>query len=277
MIRIGDFARLGDVSVRTLRFYDEAQLLRPLHVDPVTGYRHYQASQLTALHQIRILQDLGFSLSAIRELLRRELPASELRARMQQRHMDLKRQIHDDLRRVRLIEARLQNMPKAQTAASKVLVREMKESWVVSLRENIRDYNEADEMFADLERRVPADLLTPQRSALWHTCAQERMPIDCEVMRCLKRPVKLGRGLRMFQLRAAMAASVFHAGREETISDSYAILTRWLSSTGSRLAGAKREIYWIEPDAETGTESLTEIQFPIAVNTAKHNNWGRAA
>jgi DNA-binding transcriptional MerR regulator len=39
MISIGDFARLGRVSVRMLRHYDTIGLLRPGHVDrtPATG------------------------------------------------------------------------------------------------------------------------------------------------------------------------------------------------------------------------------------------------
>jgi hypothetical protein len=39
MFSIGEFARLGGVSVRTLRHYDEIGLLRPAAVDPDTGYR----------------------------------------------------------------------------------------------------------------------------------------------------------------------------------------------------------------------------------------------
>jgi DNA-binding transcriptional MerR regulator len=277
MIRIGDFARLGNVSVRTLRFYDETRLLQPLHVDPLSGYRHYQPSQLTLLHQIRILQDLGFSLVAIRELLRRDLPVSELRALMEQRHSELKSQIRGDLQRLQHVEASLRNLAKGQPLAAKVLVREMKASWVVSLREKILGYEEADELFSELERKVPVHLLTAQRSALWHNCEQERGSIDCEVLRCLKRPIKLGRGLRTYQLRAGTVASIFHTGTEETMGESYRTLTRWLSSSGFRLNGAKREIYWIEPDANTSRESLTEIQFPIAVNGARQSKWGRAA
>jgi DNA-binding transcriptional MerR regulator len=277
MIRIGDFARLGNVSVRTLRFYDQTRLLKPLHVDPASGYRHYQASQLTLLQRIRGFQDLGFSLWAIRELLRRDLPASELHALIAQRHADLQRQIHGDLRRLERIAISLQNLGNGRSVASQVLVRETKESWVVSLREKIRGYDEADQMFSELERRVPAHLLTAQRSALWHSCAGERGPIDCEVMRCLKRPIKLGRGMRTYQLRAGTAASVFHAGGEETMGESYRTLTRWLSSSGFRLDGAKREIYWVEPDTKTKAESLTEIQFPIAANSVKRNRFGRAA
>jgi hypothetical protein len=41
MFTIGEFGRLGDISIRMLRHYDEIGLLRPAQVDPVTGYRGY--------------------------------------------------------------------------------------------------------------------------------------------------------------------------------------------------------------------------------------------
>jgi DNA-binding transcriptional MerR regulator len=45
MFAIGDFARLGTISVRMLRHYDEIGLLAPARVDPVTGYRSYAIAQ----------------------------------------------------------------------------------------------------------------------------------------------------------------------------------------------------------------------------------------
>jgi DNA-binding transcriptional MerR regulator len=39
MLSIGEFARLGAVSVRTLRHYEEIGLLLPAQVNPETGYR----------------------------------------------------------------------------------------------------------------------------------------------------------------------------------------------------------------------------------------------
>src|SRR5574339_582645 len=65
MIRIGDFSKLSRVSVKTLRYYDETGLLKPVHVDPFTGYRLYEYSQLSTLHRILALKDLGFSLEEI--------------------------------------------------------------------------------------------------------------------------------------------------------------------------------------------------------------------
>jgi hypothetical protein len=62
MLKIGDFSRLSQVSVKTLRYYDEVALLKPTQVDEVSGYRYYSMAQLRQLHRILALRDLGFSL-----------------------------------------------------------------------------------------------------------------------------------------------------------------------------------------------------------------------
>ena len=65
MIRIGDFSKLSRISVKTLRYYDEMGLLKPVSVDVFTSYRLYEYSQLSVLHRILALKDLGFSLEEI--------------------------------------------------------------------------------------------------------------------------------------------------------------------------------------------------------------------
>src|SRR5580658_3666178 len=69
MFSIGEFARLGGVSVRTLRHYDELGLLRPAKIDPLTGYRGYTAAQLGQLNRIMALKELGLSLIQARRLM----------------------------------------------------------------------------------------------------------------------------------------------------------------------------------------------------------------
>ena len=59
MLKIGDFSRLAHVSVKTLRFYDEAGLFAPAAVEPRTGYRFYRAAQLPQLQRILLLRELG--------------------------------------------------------------------------------------------------------------------------------------------------------------------------------------------------------------------------
>ena len=66
--QIGEFAELGGVSAKTLRFYDEIRILRPASVDPRTGYRRYLPQQLEDLASILALKNLGVSLAQVREL-----------------------------------------------------------------------------------------------------------------------------------------------------------------------------------------------------------------
>ena len=80
MIRIGDFARLGQVSIVTLRHYDEIGLLKPVKVDNFTGYRYYSVGQLPRLNRILALKDLGFSLEQIEKVLNGGLTLDQLRS-----------------------------------------------------------------------------------------------------------------------------------------------------------------------------------------------------
>ena len=75
MIRIGDFSKLSRVSIKTLRYYDEMGLLKPIEVDRFTGYRYYEFDQLPRLYRILALKDLGFSLEEIGRLLKSGLSA----------------------------------------------------------------------------------------------------------------------------------------------------------------------------------------------------------
>jgi DNA-binding transcriptional MerR regulator len=63
-------AALSGVSVRTLHFYDETDLLKPAHTG-ANGYRYYEEPQLLTLQQILLYRELGIELRQIRQLLGR--------------------------------------------------------------------------------------------------------------------------------------------------------------------------------------------------------------
>ena len=52
MFKIGEFSKFSQVTVKTLRYYDQIGLLKPAEIDRFTGYRYYSASQLPRLHRI---------------------------------------------------------------------------------------------------------------------------------------------------------------------------------------------------------------------------------
>lgn len=63
-------AELSGVSVRTLHFYDESDLLKPAWTG-ANGYRFYEEPQLLTLQQILFYRELGMQLRQIRQLLGR--------------------------------------------------------------------------------------------------------------------------------------------------------------------------------------------------------------
>lgn len=263
-MRVGDFARLGNVSSRTLRFYCQVGLLMPAHVNSETGYRFYDPRQLPQLHQIQEFKEMGLSLSEIRELLKRRLTTGELRELFCERRAVLLDKIKQDSHRVVQVEAHLSALEANPSGVSpRVLLRQTHPVWVVSPREKIHHYEEAEGMFEEVERRVGPANLSRERAALWHSCAQEGPIIDCEVLRFLKRPISVRGNVKTFQLPATTVASMFHLGGDRTLDHAYRMLSAWLASNRFRLAGPKREIYWQEAPPDDAVESLTEIQFPV--------------
>ena len=72
MIRIGDFSKLAQVSVKTLRHYGQLGLLKPSWVDRFTGYRYYTLAQLPQLY--RRISKLPRGQAATLSILRRGRP-----------------------------------------------------------------------------------------------------------------------------------------------------------------------------------------------------------
>lgn len=63
---IGEVAKLTNISIQTLRYYDQIDLFKPSYVDPDTNYRYYKDSQFYYLDMIKSLKYIGVSLDEIK-------------------------------------------------------------------------------------------------------------------------------------------------------------------------------------------------------------------
>ena len=66
---IKEFASLCGCSTQTLRYYDKIDLLKPMEVDPWSGYRYYSKQQSIDFVKIKNLQAADFTIEEIKELL----------------------------------------------------------------------------------------------------------------------------------------------------------------------------------------------------------------
>ena len=67
---IGETAALLGVSTQTLRFYDRKDILKPVHIDELTGYRYYSYKQFHIVDRIKYLQGFGLTLEDILPIIR---------------------------------------------------------------------------------------------------------------------------------------------------------------------------------------------------------------
>ena len=104
----GQFARLAGVSVRTIRFYDKQNILKPSYVTPA-GARFYTDSDLARLQQILLLKYLGFSLDDIREMTIGDTDYHFLKNSLNLQ----KRLIQDRIEQMQLVESAIENTVEA--------------------------------------------------------------------------------------------------------------------------------------------------------------------
>ena len=63
--KIGEFSKLVDIPVKTLRYYDECDVLKPSKIDTFTGYRYYSDDDIIDCEFIKMLKSLDFTLDEI--------------------------------------------------------------------------------------------------------------------------------------------------------------------------------------------------------------------
>src|SRR5688572_3328315 len=135
MIKIGEFSKLVQVPVPTLRYYDQLGLLKPVEVDRLTGYRYYSARQLPRLHRILALKGLGFSLEQIGAVLAEGLTPEQMRGMLRLRHAQLSRQLVEAQSQLVDVEVRLQQIEREGTVSTyDVILKRVEPRLVASVR-----------------------------------------------------------------------------------------------------------------------------------------------
>lgn len=72
LLSIGKMAEINNVSIATLRLYDQMELLKPIYIDPQSGYRYYDIRQNSRLDIIRYMRELDIGLADIQDILKKE-------------------------------------------------------------------------------------------------------------------------------------------------------------------------------------------------------------
>lgn len=266
MFRIGMFSKLGRVTIKTLRHYDEEGLLTPARIDAESGYRYYTTDQLFRLNQIVALRQMGFSIPEIAEIVDGRNVSDILEKRMDELAAEQER-VADQLFR---LQTYISDQKEGHIMDYQAVVKEIPAFTVFYAERVLPDY-------AGLSELMPAigSLVSAQNPGI--QCVKpdycfniyldgEYRDHDIRVAIC-QAVTSRGRDtedVTFKDLPAVTVASVLHRGPYEKLSEAYAYAIKWVEQSGYRICDNIRESYIDGPwNCADPKDWLTEIQVPI--------------
>ena len=267
-LKIGEFSRLMQVTVKTLRHYEQKELLIPNEVDEWTGYRYYSIGQMQKLNSIRQLQQLGFTLEEIKDLFDEgsHVPSvKQLTEKIEETERQLQRLIS---RRNQLLEWK-DSLKKTKTM-KKFSIESLPEVIVASHREIIQDYSALG--------MLCCNMIGPEMQRLGCKCPspgycftiehnKEYSPTNIDIEYCEQvEEMGIDSNIIKFKKLPAIPKALFmkHYGPYDRFYESFTEAFAYMEEHGYKIANHPRACYidgiWNQEDPE---KWFSTIQIPI--------------
>ena len=266
--KIGEFSQFMQVTVKTLRHYEQKGLLVPDETDPWTGYRYYSLAQMQKLASIRNLQRLGFSLDEIKDLYE------------ESEHVPSIVQIDDKIRsteaQIAQLEMRLRRLLLLRDSRKEIktmknfTIQPLPEIIVASHRETIPDYAALGplcyEKIGPEMQRLGCKCPTPGYCfTIDHNKEYCLTDIDIEYCEQVEEMLPDTAFLQFKRLPEVPKALILkHVGPYERFYESFTEAVRYMEEHGLQMAGQPRFSYvdgiWNQEDPE---KWVSFIQIPL--------------
>ena len=269
MLKIGEFSKLSRISIRMLRHYDEIGLLRPVRIDAFTGYRYYGEDQLPLAGRIAALRDMGFGLSAISEVLACGGDAPSLQRLFACREGELRCQMQEVERQLRLLESLRRNLREENYAMQyNVNLKTLPERSAACVRQILPRYDCEGMLWDTLMRETaPLNLVDGDPCiccAVFHDGEYKEADVDVEVQKSVKGSYADTEHVQFKTLPAVTVASATYQGGYHLIGEVSAAVAAWVRDNDYHYDGPAFYIYHVSPhETDKPEEFITEICLPV--------------
>lgn len=267
MLKIGEFSKLSRCSIRMLHHYDEIGLLAPVSVDPFTGYRYYAESQLHAVSRIAALRDMGFGLSAIREML--DCGSIEaLARRMDAREAELLAQAEETNRQLERLRAARRRLKEDENMQYDVVLKTLPERKAACVRMTIPSYECVGMLWSTLVGETEPLKLVPDEpcycAVVFHDRDYKESDVDVEAQKTVRGDYPDTEHVRFKILPAVTYASAVVKGPYHQINDANAAVAAWVRDNHYTFEGSAFNIYHVSPhETQNAEEFVTEVCYPV--------------
>jgi effector-binding domain-containing protein len=269
--KIGDFSRLCRVSVRTIRYYDEIGLLKPVSVDQNTGYRYYSIEQVPVLNRIIALKSMGLSLDDIDKVLHDDVPVDHIRQLLQVKKTEIQERLKQDSIRLRQVEGWLGKICNESIIPEGIYLQRKTVApvRVISKRE-LGAYEETstrllEELRQQIHRPENRESVIISGPLMMLCYDEEFKEEDADIEIALpitgEMPV-VEDSIDIKFLPECKVVSSIYEGSYDKMDQAYAQIFEYAEDNNLKLGPPVRELYFNYLGEVPEEELLTEIQFP---------------
>ncbi|MGW7069914.1 MerR family transcriptional regulator [Streptomyces sp. NPDC054855] len=280
LLTIGEFAARARLSPKALRLYDRLGLLAPAHVDAFTGYRRYRAAQVEHARTVVLLRRLGMPLADITATVRLDGDEAERAvaaywAGVEERHAEQRTLV--GYLRGRLagrgsemygkdFDVKTVDVPEQYVICeSRHLLAEELPAWIGAATGRLEEAAEsecggvANSPFVVYHAEVTQDSDGPAEA-----CVPVR---DAAAARAwaAKAGLRRGAGFRVEPAHRIACTRITKAQVSyPQILGAFEAVEAWVAREGLKVAGACREIYFVEWDSAGPEDQVCDVAFPVA-------------
>lgn len=269
MFKIGEFSKISNTTVRTLDHYAALGLLKPEMIDSQTNYRYYSAGQLSQLNQIKLLQQTGLPLKIIKEIIdTNDLDFLEQHYNLQEEK--LQEDLDELLKKQRMVSLLKQNMKEGKNMTKyNVVVKEIPERNVFSVRDVIADYNLEGELWQRLQQGIQeanAKMTQPPLNmTLFHNVEYVEKDADVEVQTSVIGEYPTAQTAEFKKAPAFIMASVTFSGSFDQMPKVTQAIGEWLEANEYKIVGPMINIGHVSPGEDPNPENwVTESGFVVS-------------
>jgi effector-binding domain-containing protein len=269
MFKIGDFSSLSRVSVKALRYYDEIGLLKPVKVDPFTGYRYYSAEQLPRLNYIAALKDMGLSLEEVARLVNNSLTPQMMRDIFLLKKGELQQRVSEERRRLERVEKLLQQIEKEGAMPEyQITIKKVEPQLIASVRDVLPAYGDIGRLYGEIFKYLGKKFIFKPAGPLMFICHDQEYKerdVDVEAAVPIGKNIPGSERVKVYELPGLeQSAATVYKGAYEGIGEAYNAIMAWVEANGYQISGPSRELYFTDPSkVKDPSENVTEVQFPV--------------
>lgn len=141
LLKIGELAALAGISVKALRVYEKKNVIKPVRVDEASGYRYYSAGQLEQVESLMELQDMGFSLAEIEQILSGERSKEEILKLFEEKERSLQEVLWKTQAKLEELGSIKDRMENGQDAQRIQEMTDEERAWYLAKLVRVNDHN----------------------------------------------------------------------------------------------------------------------------------------